>query len=73
MSTPQFDWGTLVEGVLSALGNIFKAVVDGIASNASTIGSIFASVLVGAVALGMVARVPVLGDLLGALRGWIRI
>jgi hypothetical protein len=41
MSTPApFDWGTLINSVLTAIGNVIKGVADYLGANASLIAEI---------------------------------
>ena len=40
MSAPTFDWGELINSVLTAIGNVIKGVADYLGSNASLIAEI---------------------------------
>jgi len=68
MSTTTFDWGTVVNKIQEALGNVISAIADAIKSNASIIGAVVVGMGVVGLAFALVNRYfPAISGLLGRL------
>jgi len=68
MSTTTFDWGTVVNAIQEALGNVISAIATAIKNNASVIGAVVVGMGVVGLAFTLVRRYfPAIEGLLGRL------
>jgi len=72
MSTPTFDWGTLVSNTLNTIGTVLSQIVQAIADNAGTIGAIVGAIMVAVVAFTLLRRTPYVGRFVDWLAGIFR-
>jgi threonine dehydrogenase-like Zn-dependent dehydrogenase len=68
MSSTTFDWGTVVNAIQEALGNVITAIANAIKNNASVIGAVIVGMGVVGLAYALVSRYfPAISGLLGRL------
>jgi len=72
MSTPVFDFASLVNNTLSAIGNVLSQIVTALSDNAATIGAIVGAIVVAGVAFSLMRRTPFIGRLIDWLGGIFR-